>query len=382
MKNGIVIVLVAVMPFLSGCLSSAEGDAERETTESQTDSESTSTVLSLAASKSSVAPGETAYFYASGGVAPYTYLVYSGGGSVDASTGLFTAPAYEASTMVRVTDSAGTIAYYTLSIESSLAMTPASRSVSAGAILQLAASGGAAPYVFEIESGGGTLDSATNVYTAPSYADAVVIRVTDNEGRTTAESYTVLAAAALAANVAANEIDVDESTRITVSGGVEPYTLSITSGEGSISGNYYIAPATATVAKIRVQDSVGAVVTLKVTVKSLAMEEECPLIEVTQTTGLKRYGKLTTLNSSTICKVPVPDDASDDEQLSCPSGWSTVETNGYPYTITQDNGGSGYHSSLKAIARESQTVCTKKFLGICLKKETRTARVTDIACVK
>ena len=57
-----------------------------------------------------LAMGESFYFQASGGSAPYTYTVYSGSGTIDPATGLFTTSNHPGAVTVRITDSAGEIA--------------------------------------------------------------------------------------------------------------------------------------------------------------------------------------------------------------------------------------------------------------------------------
>ncbi|RYZ61737.1 MAG: hypothetical protein EOP09_19595, partial [Proteobacteria bacterium] len=147
-------LLIFAVPTLTGCLATATGDATESTSSSQSD-DSVTTVLSLTAGATSVLPSGTVYFYASGGVSPYTYSVYSGGGSVDASTGLFTAPAYESTSMLRVMDADGSKAYYTLAVSADVALSPASSTIAAKSSLTITASGGTAPYTFSIYSGSG-----------------------------------------------------------------------------------------------------------------------------------------------------------------------------------------------------------------------------------
>lgn len=53
-----------------------------------------------------IAPGNKTSFKGSGGTAPYTYSVVSGGGSIDASTGLYTAPSIPSKgVVIRAVDS-------------------------------------------------------------------------------------------------------------------------------------------------------------------------------------------------------------------------------------------------------------------------------------
>lgn len=62
--------------------------------------------LSLLQIASAIAPGNSISFNGAGGVEPYVYSVQSGGGTINASTGVYTAPAIESNVIVRVTDAA------------------------------------------------------------------------------------------------------------------------------------------------------------------------------------------------------------------------------------------------------------------------------------
>jgi hypothetical protein len=46
------------------------------------------------------------------------------------------------------------------------------------------ATGGAPPYVFSVQSGGGTIDADSGIYTAPSTPGSAVIQVRDDNGDT------------------------------------------------------------------------------------------------------------------------------------------------------------------------------------------------------
>ena len=64
--------------------------------------------LGISPLSSAAAPGQTLQFLASGGESPYVFLVVAGGlGSIDAETGLYTAPSVPSVDIVRVVDAAG-----------------------------------------------------------------------------------------------------------------------------------------------------------------------------------------------------------------------------------------------------------------------------------
>jgi hypothetical protein len=54
--------------------------------------------------------GASIQFVAAGGVPPYLFRIASGSGTIDAETGLYTAPAGRGSAIVEVTDSASPVA--------------------------------------------------------------------------------------------------------------------------------------------------------------------------------------------------------------------------------------------------------------------------------
>lgn len=86
--------------------------------------------LSLTATLSALAPGLTASFLGVGGTAPYTYAVVAGGagGTVNSSTGIYTAPAFvnpdaaKAYDTLRVTDSAAATATLPILVASPLGL--------------------------------------------------------------------------------------------------------------------------------------------------------------------------------------------------------------------------------------------------------------------
>ncbi|MDH5679963.1 MAG: hypothetical protein OEZ36_00130, partial [Spirochaetota bacterium] len=125
----------------------------------------------------------TQTFTASGGFAPYTYSVATGTGTINATTGLYTAPATAESSTVKVTDFLGYTATATLTVNAPLPLTisPTSASVALSGAASFTASGGVPPYTYTATSG--TINATTGAYTAPATAPAppaVTITVTDS----------------------------------------------------------------------------------------------------------------------------------------------------------------------------------------------------------
>ncbi|MBV2169239.1 MAG: hypothetical protein KUL82_11095, partial [Bdellovibrio sp.] len=72
--------------------------------------------LSFALNAPTIAENNVFDFEASGGVAPLTYSLVAGGGTIDSSTGLYTPNGYVGSAIVKVTDAVGHILINTITI--------------------------------------------------------------------------------------------------------------------------------------------------------------------------------------------------------------------------------------------------------------------------
>jgi hypothetical protein len=127
---------------------------------------------------------------ASGGTAPYTYGIYSGSGSINSSTGVFTAPTANGVTEVQATDASGFVGYQAVTTingtaaSTSLAISPGATTVGTSASITFTASGGTAPYTFSLVSGSGSINSSTGIYTSSTTTGVVVIQVKDNVNAT------------------------------------------------------------------------------------------------------------------------------------------------------------------------------------------------------
>lgn len=138
-----------------------------------------------------------------------------------------------------------------------------------GGNLYFTASGGTSPYTYSVLAGGagGTITSA-GAYTAPKSAGSDTVQVTDANGQVSNATVTVVTAAQLTISPATLQLNVGDSYTFTASGGVPPYSYSITSGGtyGSItSGGMFTASAAGT-ATVQVSDSLGNTATTAATV--------------------------------------------------------------------------------------------------------------------
>lgn len=120
-------------------------------------------------------------FSTAGGAAPYTYQVYAGSGSINAA-GAFTAPTTEGTEIIRVTDSNSSFVEASVNVKKGPNITVPSTNLAPGQQVVVTSSEGATPFVFTLESGAGSIDAATGVYTAPAIASPGVIRCTDANG--------------------------------------------------------------------------------------------------------------------------------------------------------------------------------------------------------
>lgn len=229
----------------------------------------------------------TLNFSAMGGVVPYTYSVFSGGGSINASSGVFTAPGAAGSTVVRVTDSIGNFANSAVTVTAGLSISPASVTLAVNNTVTFAAANGATPYTFSILSGTGTVNPTSGLYTAPAAAGSAVVRVTDNLGATANANVTVNAA--LAISPATKTLAVNNVFTFTATGGVSPFTYSVFSGGGVINASTgaYTAPAVTGSAVVRVTDGLGNIASSTVTINAALLIS--PLTATISSTGSQAY---------------------------------------------------------------------------------------------
>lgn len=148
------------------------------------------TGLNVNSSNVNIPTSGTYSFSSINGSAPYTYTITSGDGSINASTGVYTAPVTAGTTIIQVTDNNGQTAKATIMISEILSITPTTSSRTVNQALSLISSGGIAPYFYQIISGGGYIES-TGYFIAPNYPCTSVVRVTDIFGHTADATITI-----------------------------------------------------------------------------------------------------------------------------------------------------------------------------------------------
>ncbi|MGZ3775551.1 MAG: Lcl domain-containing protein [Pseudobdellovibrionaceae bacterium] len=202
-------------------------------------------------------------FTASGGTGPYTYSVISGEGSVNATSGAFSASAMTGITTVRVTDSLGNIKDATVLVHEGLTISPFTKILAVNQVFSFTASGGVPPYTYTLTSGVGIV-SSSGTYSAGG-AGAAVVRVTDKAGSTSEAN--IIVNSALSISPTSKTLAVNNSFTFSAAGGVPPYIYSVLSGSGTVSSSGdYKAPTTSTTAVVRVTDSASNTADATVTV--------------------------------------------------------------------------------------------------------------------
>lgn len=189
-KSTFAAALGAAIFLASGCMSSGSGTLATTSAATNANTETSGIIVSPATD--TITPSSTLQFSASGGVAPYSYSLASGGGSIDPGSGIYTAPSSGTTTAeVVATDSTGATGSTTVSVSyAAVLITPASITISPSGTYQFEAGGGAPPYSFSITYGLGTL-TPTGLFTAASTTGAVQIAVVDSNGSVAYSTVTV-----------------------------------------------------------------------------------------------------------------------------------------------------------------------------------------------
>lgn len=225
--------------------------------------DSGSSALQISPISVSIETNQTLDFAASGGVPEYAFSVVSGGGSVESDTGLYTAPAVAGSATVRVEDASGAFADAEVTVLDSapppLVIVPATTAVKVTETIGFAASGGHGGYIFSIESGGGSIEAVSGLYTAPSSAGGATVRVTDAGGLTAEASVTILVPADLRIYPETVTVNINGTYTFTAAGGTTNYTFSIENSQtdAQMNGPIYTARSDPGTDIIRVVDDGG-----------------------------------------------------------------------------------------------------------------------------
>jgi hypothetical protein len=240
---------------------------------------------------------QTAAFEASGGRPAYSFRAM-GVGTIDASTGLYTAPSNPGSGTIEVEDSRGRIAKADIIVLAPdiPALLPAEGALNSDSTLVLSAAGGTAPYTFSLlGSDCGdlyTIDAVSCRYTPILDRTAeVVIKLKDSRGAEATSLISVIAPPDLSLSPKNLTLNIATSRLFYGEGGVSPYVFTA-SGPGTIDGStgLYSAPANIAGAfetdTVTVSDARGMTASQSVTIvksTSLALSGSATLVEEGQT---------------------------------------------------------------------------------------------------
>jgi hypothetical protein len=227
--------------------------------------------LSVSPTSVSLEGTQSQTFVASGGVSPIVWALATNasGGSINSSTGVYTAGSTAGTDVISATDAAGNVVTATASVTTPLSVSPTSLTVVAGGTTAFTTAGGLAPITWTLPTNGsgGSIDQATGVYTAGTTPGTDVVQAVD--AYQVIVTVTVTVVAPLVITPATLTLQIGNFYTFTTSGGLAPltWTLSTDSTGGSIpSAGLYIAGLTPGTDVITVSDALGEAVTATITV--------------------------------------------------------------------------------------------------------------------
>lgn len=176
-------------------------------------------------------------FSATGGVAPLSYSILLGAGSIGVSDGLYQASSSAGTATVVVSDALGNSSWTQVTIQQGVSLSPTAVTLAVGNTQVFTAGGGPEPYTFEITSGDGVVgaimsSTGTSVTTQALSVGTFILRVTDATPRSF--DVTVTVNPILISTATYSTISANNTTTISGVNGVPPYSYSKTSGPGSV----------------------------------------------------------------------------------------------------------------------------------------------------
>jgi hypothetical protein len=208
-------------------------------------------------------------FGAQGGLAPYTFQLLSGSGTIS-SGGNYRAPSTPGLALIRVSDSQNRLAEANVIIYENIQLLPTSKVILVGRNLSMSVSGGVPPYGYSIQSGNesGNIGS-DGVFTATQLPGSVIVHVIDADGNFSDAVITV--SPALQLNPSAIALKTNKGAIFTATGGIGPYKFSVLSSNGgaiNAATGEYTAPNSAGNYQIQVKDAEGNLALASVSVSS------------------------------------------------------------------------------------------------------------------
>mgnify|MGYP000109025640 CR=1 FL=1 len=242
------LTLIFIFLLTYSCIQKGDGEASGQAAQDITIS-----LLKISPPTVSITPNSTTQLSAVGGNAPYVFSLDSGFGSVDPTTGLYTASNSIGNNTVKVTDAGGNSAYAVIVVGTNLQITPTTTTMGTSKNFTFTAIGGVAPYSYSLISGLGSVDANTGVYTSAATSGVAIVQVTDSDQQTSRSTITIVDALTITPTTLTIE---DLATHnFSVAGGAAPYSYSIYAGTGTIDANgLYTAPSTEGTTIVRVTD--------------------------------------------------------------------------------------------------------------------------------
>ncbi len=199
--------------------------------------------------------GRSVSFSGSEGCQPYTYSVENNIGTINPSTGVYTAPTIPPATgtkaTIKITDAAGNLANAYVTINPNLALEPPPLTLPINATYNLMPSGGVPPYNFSVTNGVGTINSSGK-YFAPGNEGTANISVTDGEG--VVRTGKICVYEPLQISPTQKSLVINSSLTFSASHGCEPYKFSTNNGSININSGSYTAPGGPGLAQVNVTD--------------------------------------------------------------------------------------------------------------------------------
>ncbi|RLA64932.1 MAG: hypothetical protein DRQ89_02605 [Epsilonproteobacteria bacterium] len=198
-------------------------------------------------------------FSAREGCKPYVFSTDNG--TIDASSGQYTAPADSGSANITITDAAKNSVTAKITINPALAMTPPPLTLPINDKYTIISSGGVGPFKYTVSQGSITDDG---IFTAPGTEETVTVTIEDSTGVKRTGMICVYEPLEISP---IEKLFVEGNTQtFTVIHGCKPYEFSSDLGEVNSESGHFTAPAGPATGKVTVKDLANNTVSADITV--------------------------------------------------------------------------------------------------------------------